>query len=59
MPLIPAFNWEVGLSEFEASMVYRVSVQPGMYRETLSEKKQTVLTEGSSVVCIFRRDLVI
>jgi hypothetical protein len=25
MPLIPAFNWEVGLSEFEASMVYRVS----------------------------------
>lgn len=50
---------EAGIAEFEASMVYRVSVQPGMYRETLSEKKQTVLTEGSSVVCIFRRDLVI
>ena len=42
----PAFNpstWEAeagGISEFEASLVYRVPGQPGLYRETLSWKKK-------------------
>jgi hypothetical protein len=27
-----------GISEFEASLVYRVPGQPGLYRETLSQK---------------------
>jgi hypothetical protein len=29
-----------GISEFEASLVYRVLGQPGLYRETLSQKKK-------------------
>jgi hypothetical protein len=40
MPLIPALG-DRGrrISEFEASLVYRVSPgQPGLYRETLSRK---------------------
>jgi hypothetical protein len=28
------------ISEFEASLVYRVPGQPGLYRETLSRKKK-------------------
>jgi hypothetical protein len=28
------------ISEFEASLVYRVPGQPGLYRETLARKKQ-------------------
>jgi hypothetical protein len=34
--------WEAGrrISEFEASLVYRVPGQPGLHRETLSQKKK-------------------
>jgi hypothetical protein len=31
---------EEGRSEFEASQVYRISEQPGLHRETLSENSR-------------------
>jgi hypothetical protein len=43
MPLIPALGKQRQISEFEASLVYRVSFpgQPGLHRETLSRKTKT------------------
>ena len=32
------------ISEFEASLVYRVPGQPGLHRETLSQKTKTTTT---------------
>jgi hypothetical protein len=41
-PLIPALRGDRGrwISEFEASLIYRVQGQPGLHRETLSQEEE-------------------